>query len=89
MDPRLGPLIVDGQNPEGLTYGKFTMNDEEKRMDTMQAPRLSVSAAESRRHELERLRRMSVEERIRASLTMSHRFSWLKPKKQSPSRGGS
>jgi hypothetical protein len=64
------------------------MNDEKKGMDTIQAPRRSVSAAESRRHELERLRRMSVEERICASLTMSHRFSWLKPKKQSQACGG-
>ena len=84
----LGPLIrVDGGNPEILTSANLTMNDEEKSMDTIQAPRRSASAAESRRHELERLRRMSVEERICASLTMSRRFSWLKPNRQGPARG--
>ena len=52
-------------------------------MGPIQVLRHSVSIAVSRRHEVERARGMSVEERICAALTMSRRFSWLKPKKQS------
>jgi hypothetical protein len=41
--------------------------------------RRSKSAAASRLGELRRLREMTVEQRIHAALTMSRRFSWLKP----------
>jgi hypothetical protein len=64
------------------------MRDQENNVDTIRVPRRSVSIAESRRHEVEGLRGMSVEERICAALTMSRRFSWLKPKKQHQARGG-
>jgi hypothetical protein len=63
------------------------MHDQENSTDPIQVPRRSVSIAESRRHELERLRGMSVEARICAALTMSRRFSWLKPIKQGQARG--
>ena len=43
------------------------------------AVRRSRSAAASRRAELRRIERMTVEERIRAALTMSRRFAWLQP----------
>jgi hypothetical protein len=33
---------------------------------------------------MERIRRMSVEERIAAALTMGDRFSWLKPRSGKP-----
>jgi hypothetical protein len=41
--------------------------------------RRSRSAAASRRAEIRRVERMTVEERIRAALTMSRRFAWLQP----------
>ena len=41
--------------------------------------RRSSSAAASRRAEMRRIERMTVEERIRAALTMSRRFAWLQP----------
>lgn len=41
--------------------------------------RRSACAAASRAHETERVRRMSVETRIHAALSMGRRFSWLKP----------
>lgn len=42
-------------------------------------PRRSSSASESRKAEMERIERMTIEERIHAALTMSRRFSWLQP----------
>jgi hypothetical protein len=41
--------------------------------------RPSGCAAKSRNAELARLRRLSIEERIKAALTMSVRFAWLAP----------
>ncbi len=45
-------------------------------------PRRSISAARSRAFELERLDRMSVEERIKVALTLDARFAWLAPKRR-------
>lgn len=42
-------------------------------------PRRSRCASLSLLQEQERLRRLSVAERIRAALSMQSRFSWLKP----------
>jgi hypothetical protein len=42
----------------------------------------STCAALSRAQEQEKLRRMSVEGRIKAALTMSSRFAWIKPAKK-------
>jgi hypothetical protein len=42
-------------------------------------PGRSACAAASQARELERLRRMSVEARIAASLAIGGKFSWLKP----------
>jgi len=44
--------------------------------------RPSACARQSRQHELERLRRMSVEDRIKAALSIGERFAWLKPTKK-------
>jgi hypothetical protein len=41
--------------------------------------RRSCSAAASRRAEMRRIEQMTVEERIRAALTMGRRFAWLQP----------
>ena len=41
--------------------------------------RRSRSASASRRAEMRRVERMTIEERIRAALTMSRRFAWLQP----------
>lgn len=41
-------------------------------------PRRSASAEASLRAEIERVSRMTIEERIRAALTMKDRFSWIK-----------
>jgi hypothetical protein len=43
------------------------------------AGRRSVSAEASLKAEIERTRRMTVEERILAALSMRKRFSWVKP----------
>ncbi len=43
-------------------------------------PRRSACAARSREQELERIKRLSVQARIEAALTMGSRFAWLKPK---------
>ena len=43
-------------------------------------PRRSACAAQAREREQGRIRRLSVQERIAAALTMGARFSWLKPK---------
>jgi hypothetical protein len=50
-----------------------------KTRPTSLAVRRSKSATDSRLSELRRLEGMTVEERINAALTMSRRFSWLKP----------
>ena len=47
---------------------------------TNRGPRRSACAAQARERELERIRRLSVQERIAAALTMGARFSWLQPK---------
>lgn len=39
----------------------------------------SRCAMQSRQRELERLRRMSIEERVRSALTMGRRFAWIRP----------
>ncbi|MEI8353120.1 MAG: hypothetical protein WCG22_01260 [Lentisphaerota bacterium] len=41
--------------------------------------RRSASANQSHACELERLRRMSIQERILAALSIDTRYSWLKP----------
>ena len=51
----------------------------EKRRPSSLTARRSKSAADSRLGELRRLQEMTVEERVHAALTMSRRFSWLKP----------
>lgn len=47
-------------------------------------PRRSACADRSNRFEVERLRSMSVTERIKAALTMGQRFAWLDPKPRKP-----
>lgn len=48
--------------------------------DSEVAPaRRSLSAEASRQAELDRLRRMSAEERILEALNMTQRYAWLKP----------
>jgi len=42
-------------------------------------PRRSFCAIESRRYQSEQWAGTTVEERVHAALTMSRRFSWLKP----------
>jgi hypothetical protein len=46
----------------------------------IRGPRRSACAAQAREREQELIRRMSVQERIAAALTMGARFSWLKPR---------
>jgi hypothetical protein len=45
-------------------------------------PCRSACAAESRARELERIRRLSVQQRVVAALTIGARFSWIEPKPQ-------
>lgn len=50
--------------------------------------RTSASADAAMLKELERLRKMTIEERVKAALSMGDRFSWLKAKDPStPSNG--
>ena len=58
------------------------MTMQPQQTESFFAPRHSRSAAASRRAEMRRIERMTVEERIRAALTMSRRFAWLQPAKQ-------
>ena len=39
----------------------------------------SRCAMQSRQRELERLRRMTIEDRVRSALTMGSRFAWIRP----------
>jgi hypothetical protein len=50
----------------------------------MAPARRSCSAAASRRAEMRRVERMTVEEGIHAALTMSRRFAWLRPAARTP-----
>lgn len=50
-------------------------------------PRHSSCASASRRYQLEQWVGTTVEERIHAALTMSRRFSWLKPSSKKKDRG--
>ncbi len=50
-----------------------------KAVSSQQKPRTSASANASRRAELERLQRMSIEERILAALSVRDRLAGLKP----------
>jgi hypothetical protein len=45
----------------------------------MRQGRRSACASKSLEAELERLSKMSIEEKINQALTMGRRFSWLKP----------
>lgn len=47
-------------------------------------PRRSQCAAQSRKQEVERLRRMTVEGRVRLALEMGGRFTWIKPRPVGP-----
>jgi len=60
-------------------YGRDVKGNANQAKTAMRQGRRSVCASKSLEAELERLAGMSVEERIRAALTMSHRFSWLQP----------
>lgn len=55
------------------------MEKEDPALASPPPQRRSRSAAASRRAEMRRIERMTVEERIRAALTMSRRFAWLQP----------
>ena len=55
------------------------MVKEDQPSASLPPQRRSRSAAASRRAEMRRVERMTVEERIRAALTMSRRFAWLQP----------
>jgi len=46
---------------------------------SVDAPRRSACPAASLAAEMERLRRMTIEERIKAALSMRDRFAWLDP----------
>ncbi len=50
--------------------------------------RISASADAAMLKELERLRKMTIEERVKAALSMGDRFSWLKAKDPSTTPNG-
>ena len=47
-------------------------------------PRRSASADASLRAEIERVDRMTIEERVKAALSMRKRFSWVQPVVKQP-----
>ena len=47
-------------------------------------PRRSASAEASLRAEIERVDRMTIEERVKAALSMGKRFSWVQPAVKQP-----
>ena len=55
------------------------MAKEDQSQASLPPQRRSRSATASRRAEMRRVERMTVEERIRTALTMSRRFAWLQP----------
>lgn len=50
-------------------------------------PRRSACASESERHQIEKWKGTTIEERIHAALTMSQRFRWLNPVKEKREHG--
>jgi len=54
------------------------MNDE-MNVNSGHKPAHSRCATQSRQREQERLRRMSIEDRVRSALTMGSRFTWIRP----------
>jgi hypothetical protein len=44
--------------------------------------RRSACADSAQRAELERIKRMTIEERVKAALSMRERFAWIKPTTQ-------
>jgi len=57
------------------------MNTGKTKYINQDAPRRSACAALSRETEMSRLRSLSVEQRIRASLSIREKFAGLKPAK--------
>jgi hypothetical protein len=57
------------------------MNADKTTFINQDAPRRSACAARSREQEINRLRSLTVEQRIRAALTMRNTFAGLKPTK--------
>ncbi len=55
-------------------------------MSKFPQPRQSACAEASSEYELSRLRRLSVEERIKIALSMEKRFSWMKVKVEKKKR---
>lgn len=47
-------------------------------------PRKSACAAAGLRAEIERVARMTIEERVKAALSIRGRFTWLEPVKKTP-----
>jgi hypothetical protein len=62
------------------------MSAEQSPVNDATALRKSRCAAQSRQQETARLRRMSIEERVRSALEMDKRFSWIKPDRMGPAR---
>jgi len=57
------------------------MNPEKTKSINPDTPRRSACAALSREQEINRLRKLSVEQRMRAALTMRDKFAGLNPAK--------
>jgi hypothetical protein len=60
-------------------YGRDVKQTANKAKTAMRQGRRSACASKSLEAELERLAKMSVEEKINEALTIGRRFSWLKP----------
>ena len=63
-------------------YPLFLMSTAPKPSDAPHQSRRSACGDRSNAVELERLRSMSVVERIRLALTLRKRFAWLQPKER-------
>ena len=55
------------------------MGNDDMNANSGHKPVHSRCAMQSRQRELERLRRMSIEDRVRSALTMGSRCAWIRP----------
>jgi len=71
--------VLTGRNRKPYDGAVFWMSNDDMNANIGHKPAHSRCAIQSRQRELERLRRMSIEERIRSALTMGKRFAWIRP----------
>lgn len=87
----MAPVLKSGDGREGSFARLWGMGQTDFMLGTRESfppRRISASADAAMLRELERLRKMTLEERVKAALSMRHRFSWLKAKDQPTTPNG-